>query len=71
MAKIVIKGRARLTWAQELVEDKDGGNFYMKVYPKLSDFREYRDGARMRQVAKEVLQEIKAAKLTGKTRIKK
>ena len=66
MPKIRIKGAASLTWAQELVEDKDSGNFYMKVYPKLSRFRVYRDKDHIRQVAKDVLDEIKRKRKVNK-----
>ena len=62
MKRIRIKGAASLTWAHELVEDKDGGGFYIKVYPKLGRFRAYRDMAHNRQVAQEVLAEIKKNK---------
>lgn len=72
MAIIRTKGSAKLTWATELVDDPDGGNFYMKVYPKLTDFKVARDPARLRQVAKEVLEEIKweaKRRKTGNTKV--
>lgn len=72
MAIVRIKGSAKISWAYELVEDKDGGNFYMKVYPKLSNFKEDRNPEQIKQAAKDVLDEIKRnakRRKTGNTRI--
>lgn len=55
-----IKGSAKLTWASELVDD-GGDNFYMRVYPKLTNFKADRDPEKIKRVAREVLEEIKAS----------
>ena len=54
-----MKGAATLTWERELVEDKDSGNFYLKVYPKLSNVRVIRDSNFARQIADEIINDIK------------
>ena len=70
MNKIRIKGSASLNWAHELVEDKDSGNFYLRVYPKLSNIRVYRDKSFARQLAQGIIQEIKSSKQTGNVKVK-
>lgn len=62
---IKIKGKATITWGHELVEDTDMGNFYMRVYPVLKNFRVDNSDERrahLKKVAKEVLEEIAANK---------
>lgn len=62
---IKIKGKATITWGHELVEDPDAGNFYMRVYPVLKNFRVDNSDERrahLKKVAKEVLEEIAANK---------
>ena len=70
MKRIRIKGAASLTWAHELVEDQDGGGFYIKVYPKLGRFRAYRDSQGMKEIAEQVLTDIKKNKSNGKVKVK-
>lgn len=54
-----MKGAATLTWAKELIEDPDSGDFYLKVYPKLSNVRVIRDSNFARQIANEIINDIK------------
>ena len=71
MTIVRIKGSARISWAHELVEDKDSGDFYLKVYPKLSGIKVARDKDHIRQVAKEVLAETKrSVNKFGKVKVK-
>lgn len=60
---IKIKGKATITWGHELVEDPDVGNFYMRVYPVLKNFRVDNSDerkAQLKRIAKEILVESAA-----------
>jgi len=69
MKRISAKGHAKLSWKTELVDDAEG-SFYMRVYPVLSQFRIDRDKSVTKQIAQEILAEIKASKQTGKVKVK-
>lgn len=70
MSKVRMKGSASLTWVNELVEDKDSGDFYLRVYPRLSNIKVYRDKSFARQLAQDIIQEIKSSKQTGNVKVK-
>lgn len=58
MTRIKIQGKATLSWGHELVEDKDSGNFYMRVFPVLKGFKPTK--THFEQAAKDVLADIAA-----------
>ena len=51
------KTRIKITWSDILVEDKDAGDFYVALTPKV-DVR--REESHYRRVAEDVLADIKA-----------
>jgi hypothetical protein len=62
---IKVKGKATITWGHELVEDPDAGNFYMRVYPVLKNFRVDNSDerkAQLKRIAKEILAEAAAGR---------
>ena len=56
MGMVKEKTRIKITWSDTLVDDKDSGDFYVALMPKVEVRREE---SHYRRVAEDVLEEIK------------
>lgn len=56
MGMVKEKTRIKITWSDTLVDDKDSGDFYVALMPKVEVRREE---SQYRRVAEDVLEEIK------------